>query len=253
MKLKKIKIVGFKSFADRVQLEFDEGITGVVGPNGCGKSNIADAFRWVMGEQSVKSMRGGKMQDVIFAGSSKRKALGLAEVSLTFANTEGRVGVPYHEVEIARRYHRDGESEYLINGNAVRLKDVQSMLIDVGIGKNAYAIFEQGKIDQIIQLGPEERRSIFEEAAGIMKFLMNKRDAERKLGEVELNCSRLQDIHDEVQKEINHLSGQAARAKEYKELKEKSEALEEEFLSLKISHLKQKRGGVEKERGAARD
>lgn len=241
MKLKKIKISGFKSFADRVVLDFHEGITIVVGPNGCGKSNIADAFRWVMGEQSVKSMRGGKMQDIIFAGSSLRKPLGMAEVSLTFSNDEGRVGVPYREVEITRRYHRDGESEYLINGNPVRLKDVQSILIDVGIGKNAYAIIEQGKIDQIIQLGPNERRIIFEEAAGILKFLINKRETERKLQEVELNCARLKDIQDEVQKEINHLSGQAKRAEEYKGLKAKGELAERNYLSLKIEDLEGKR------------
>lgn len=244
--------MGFKSFADKVLLEFHDGVTGVVGPNGCGKSNIADAFRWVMGEQSAKSMRGGKMQDIIFAGTSKRKALGLAEVSLTFVNTEMRAQIPYHEVEITRRYHRDGEAEYLINGNPVRLKDVQSMLIDVGIGKNAYAIFEQGKIDQIIQLGPEERRSIFEEAAGILKFLVNKRDAERKLAEVDLNSSRLKDIHDEVQKEIDHLTSQAGRALEYRSYKERLEILEEESLSLKIMQLrlKETRQLEEKERQA---
>lgn len=241
MKLKRIKVAGFKSFADKVTLEFHDGVTGIVGPNGCGKSNIADAFRWVMGEQSAKSMRGGKMQDILFAGTTKRKALGLAEVSLVFENTEGKVGIPYHEVEITRRYHRDGEAEYLLNGNLVRLKDIHSILIDVGIGKNAYAIFEQGKIDQIIQLGPEERRSLFEEAAGILKFLLNRREAEKKLAEVELNCTRLQDIHDEVQKEIDHLAGQAARAKEYQALKEKKEALEEECLSLKITSLQNKK------------
>ena len=245
MRLKKIKISGFKSFADKVTLDFHEGITIVVGPNGCGKSNIADAFRWVMGEQSVKSMRGGKMQDVIFAGSSLRKPLGMAEVSLTFVNNEGRVHVPYHEVEITRRYHRDGESEYLINGNNVRLKDVQSILMDVGIGKNAYAIIEQGKIDQIIQLGPNERRVIFEEAAGILKFLINKRETERKLSEVELNCSRLKDIHDEVQKEIDHLSGQAMKANEYKSLKAKGEAFERDYLSLKIDQLSDKKAKLE--------
>lgn len=248
MKLKQIKVIGFKSFADKVTLDFHEGVTGIVGPNGCGKSNIADAFRWVMGEQSAKSMRGGKMQDVLFAGTAKRKPLGLAEVSLVFENSEGKVGIPYQEVEITRRYHRDGEAEYLLNGNAVRLKDIHSILIDVGIGKNAYAIFEQGKIDQIIQLGPEERRHLFEEAAGILKFLMNRRETEKKLAEVELNCTRLKDIHDEVQKEIDHLAGEAARASEYKALKDKHEALEEECLSLKISLLEErKREELEKE------
>lgn len=241
MKLKRIKVAGFKSFADKVTLEFHDGVTGIVGPNGCGKSNIADAFRWVMGEQSAKSMRGGKMQDVLFAGTTKRKPLGLAEVSLVFENTEGKVGIPYQEVEITRRYHRDGEAEYLLNGNLVRLKDIHSILIDVGIGKNAYAIFEQGKIDQIIQLGPEERRSLFEEAAGILKFLINRRDTEKKLAEVELNCNRLKDIQEEVQKEINLLAVQAARAKEYQALKEKQEALEEECLSLRITLLRKKK------------
>ncbi len=245
MKLKKIKILGFKSFADKVELVFDEEITAVVGPNGCGKSNIADAFRWVMGEQSAKSMRGGNMLDVIFAGTSKRKPLNLAEVTLTFENNLGRVDIPYREVEVTRRYHRNGDSEYLINGNTVRLKDVQSLLIDVGIGKNAYSIFEQGKIDQVIQLGPEERRVIFESAAGISRFLMNERETHRKLDDVNLNMKRLEDIRQEVAGQIDQLQKQAEKAVRYKKLTEELKQAEIRLLSNKILNAQERKNSLE--------
>lgn len=245
MKLKKIKILGFKSFADKVELVFDEEITAVVGPNGCGKSNIADAFRWVMGEQSAKSMRGGNMQDVIFAGTSKRKPLNLVEVTLTFENNLGRVDIPYREVEVSRRYHRNGDSEYLINGNPVRLKDVQALLIDVGIGKNAYSIFEQGKIDQVIQLGPEERRVIFESAAGISRFLMNERETNRKLDDVNLNMKRLEDIRKEVSGQIDQLQKQAEKATRYKKLTEQLRQAEIKLLSNKIANAQERKLSLE--------
>ena len=241
MKLKKIKILGFKSFADKVELSFHEGITCIVGPNGCGKSNIADAFRWVMGEQSAKSMRGGKMLDVIFAGTSKRKPLNFVEVSLTFINDDHELPVAYHEVEITRKYSRNGDSDYFINGNQVRLKDVHSMLIDVGLGKNSYAIFEQGKIDQVIQLSPVERRTIFEEAAGILKFLINKKEALRKLEQVDLNTSRLSDIQKEVGAQVGALQAQAKRLTAYQTLKQQLTLYEKESLRLKGELTSKKR------------
>ena len=198
MRLKRLKILGFKSFADLTKLNFDPGITAIVGPNGCGKSNIADAFRWVIGEQSPKSMRGGKMPDVIFAGTTHRKPLNFAEVSITLSDIGGRLPVDYDEIEITRRLHRSGESEYFINRHLVRLKDVQTLFLDSGMGKGAYSIFEQGEIDKVINLSPLERRYIFEEAAGILRFLQRKREALRKLEQSDLNISRVKDIHQEV-------------------------------------------------------
>lgn len=246
MKLKKIKISGFKSFADKVELVFDEELNGIVGPNGCGKSNIADAFRWVMGEQSAKSMRGGNMQDVIFAGTTKRKPLNLAEVTLTFDNNLGKVEIPYREVEITRRYHRNGDSEYLINNNVVRLKDVQALLIDIGMGKNAYWIFEQGKIDQVIQLNPEERRTIFESAAGISRFLMNEKETMRKLQDVDNNAKRLEDIVKEVSGQIEELQKQAEKAAKFKKLTEKLKDAEIELISNKINQAQIKKNALQK-------
>jgi chromosome segregation protein len=219
VKLKRIKIFGFKSFADKVNLEFHEGITGVVGPNGCGKSNISDSFRWVLGEVSAKSLRGNKMEDVIFAGTHTRKPLNYAEVSITLTDIGGLLPTEFEELEITRRYHRSGESEFLINRQAVRMKDVQSLLLDSGIGKNAFSIFEQGKIDQVIQFTPLERRHIFEEAAGILRFLQRKREAMKKLEQTDQNISRVKDIHKEVEKQITVSAKQAEEARIYKEKK----------------------------------
>ena len=217
MRLKKIEIIGFKSFADRTVLQFDMGITAIVGPNGCGKSNIADAFRWVLGEQSAKSMRGSKMPDVIFAGSSQRKPVNIAEVTITLTNVGGILPIDYEEVSVTRRLHRNGESEYFINRHPSRLKDVQGLFIDSGMGRNAFSIFEQGKIDQVINLSPIERRSIFEDAAGIARFLMRKREALRKLEHTDLNISRVQDIHKEVEKNVELLEQQAFKARLFKD------------------------------------
>lgn len=230
MRLKKIKILGFKSFAEQTVLHFDAGIVAIVGPNGCGKSNIADAFRWVLGEQSAKSMRGQKMPDVIFSGTAKRRALNLAEVSITLSNTEGELPIPYEEVIITRRLYRSGESEYIINGQQARLKDVQNLLLDAGMGRNAFSIFEQGKLDQIIQLPPLERRSIFEDAAGITRFLLRKREALRKLEQTELNIARLQDIHQEVEKQVAVLEKQAFKARLFREKKSQLEEWEKALI-----------------------
>ncbi|MBS4169836.1 chromosome segregation protein SMC [Neochlamydia sp. AcF95] len=237
MQLKKIKLFGFKSFAESTTLEFNEGITAIVGPNGCGKSNIADAFRWVLGEQSAKSMRGHKMNDVIFAGTSTRKALNFAEVAIVLDNTDKTLPIEYTEVAVMRRLHRSGESEYFINGHQVRLKDIHSLLLDSGMGKDAYSIFEQGKIDQVINYTPLERRYIFEEASGILRFLQRKREALRKLEQSDQNLMRVKDIHLEVEKQIIVLEQQAEKARLFKEHKQQLEILEKGIFVIKYENL----------------
>ncbi len=252
MRLKRLEILGFKSFADKTKFEFDPGITAVVGPNGCGKSNIADAFRWVLGEQSAKSMRGHKMPDVIFAGTTHRKPLNFAEVTITLTDIDGKLPIDYDEVSVTRRLHRSGESEYFINRHLVRLKDVQGLFLDSGMGKDAYSIFEQGKIDQIINLSPLERRYIFEEAAGILRFLQRKKEALRKLEQTDLNVSRIKDIHKEVERQIIVLEQQAEKAREYKENKNALEILEKTLLATKWNTL-QVRFGDGQKKGCEQD
>lgn len=238
--LRQIKILGFKSFADKIVVDFHEGITGIVGPNGCGKSNISDSFRWVLGETSAKSLRGKKMEDIIFAGTSSRKPLNFAEVSITLSEIDGMLPVDYDEIEITRRYHRSGESEFFLNRQPVRMKDIQNLLLDSGIGKSAFSIFEQGKIDQVIQYTPLERRSIFEEAAGILRFLQRKRETLKRLEQTEGNISRIKDIHKEVEKNIIVLEKQAEQASLYKEKKADYECLEKKFFLLKWNFFEQK-------------
>lgn len=240
MRLKKIVIVGFKSFAEKTVLHFDAGVTCIVGPNGCGKSNIADAFRWVFGEQSAKSMRGNKMPDVIFAGTHQRKPLNVAEVSLTLTDIQGALPVDYEEITITRRLHRSGESEYFLNGNAVRLKDIQSLLLDSGMGRHAFSIFEQGKIDQVINYTPLERRYIFEEAAGILRFLQRKRDALKRLEQAEGNLDRVRDVYQEVERYILVLQEQAQKAKIFKENQLLLEELEKASFVLRWNGLEKK-------------
>jgi chromosome segregation protein len=242
LKLKKIIIIGFKSFADKTTLDFTKGITGVVGPNGCGKSNIADAFRWVLGEQSAKSMRGHKMNDVIFAGTTKRQPLNFAEVTIVLSDVQGALPIDYEELAITRRLHRSGESDYFINQQPVRLKDVQSLFFDSGVGKNAFSIFEQGKIDQVINYSPLERRYIFEEAAGIVRFLQRKREALKKLEQVDLNISRVKDIHQEIEKQIIILEEQAEKARIYKEKKALLGTLEKGVLVAKWEGFEKRSG-----------
>ena len=181
MKLKKLTLLGFKSFADKTEILFDEGVTCVVGPNGCGKSNISDSIRWVLGERSAKMLRGASMEDVIFNGTEYRKPLNFAEVSLTIDNTDKTLPIEYAEVTITRRLYRSGESEYLINKTPCRLKDVQDLILDTGIGTRQYSMIEQGKIDHLLRAEPEERRALIEEAAGIAKFKTKKDEALRKL------------------------------------------------------------------------
>jgi chromosome segregation protein len=245
MRLKKISIVGFKSFADKTVLNFDAGITCIVGPNGCGKSNISDAFRWVLGEQSAKSMRGAKMPDIIFAGSLHRKPLQYAEVSLTLTEINGSLPIEYEEVTVTRRLHRDGESEYLLNNNPVRLKDLQSLFLGSGVGKNAFSIFEQGKLDQVISSTPYERRYIFEEAAGILRFLQRKKETLKRLEEADLNFSRVKDIHTEVEKQMRLLEKQAEKARIYKEQRNLLEQLEKYSYASKWNTIQEKMRNLE--------
>ena len=181
MHLKSLVLQGFKSFAERTTFEFHEGITGIVGPNGCGKSNVVDAVRWVLGETSAKALRGGEMADVIFNGTDKRKALPMAEVSLNLTDCEDALKTDFHEVAITRRVFRDGKSEYRINDRLCRLRDIHELFMDTGIGQAAYSIMEQGKIDLLLSAKPEDRRQVFEEAAGITKFKREKKEALRKL------------------------------------------------------------------------
>ncbi|HEX5791309.1 MAG TPA: chromosome segregation protein SMC [Luteolibacter sp.] len=218
MYLKTLEIHGFKSFADKTVFEFAQGVTGIVGPNGCGKSNVVDAIRWVLGETSAKALRGGEMADVIFNGTEKRKPLGMAEVTLTMADCEEALKVDYNEVALTRRVFRDGRSEYRINGTLCRLKDIQDMLMDTGIGRTAYSIMAQGQIDQILSSKPEERRAVFEEAAGITKFKREKREALRKLEYTEANLLRVSDVLAEQERRMNSLKRQVAKARRYQAL-----------------------------------
>jgi chromosome segregation protein len=215
MYLQSLEMLGFKSFAVKTVLNFDKGVTAVVGPNGCGKSNVLDAIRWVLGEQSAKALRGGEMSDVIFSGTDSRQALGMAEVSLRFADCERELGVDWNEVCVTRRVFRDGNSDYLLNKTPCRLKDIQQLFMDTGIGRSAYSIMEQGKIDLILSSRPEDRRAIFEEAAGITKFKSQKKEALRKLEATEANLLRASDIIREVKRQIGSLQRQAAKARRY--------------------------------------
>ncbi len=218
MYLKALKLHGFKSFADQTTLRFEPGVTAVVGPNGCGKSNIADSIRWVLGEQSAKALRGGKMQDVIFEGADTRKPAQMCEVSLLLTECEKQLGSEFHEIEITRRVHRDGQSEYFFNGQACRLKDIQKLFMDTGIGRTSYSIMAQGQIDLILSSKPEERRSVFEEAAGITKYKSQRREAMQKLALTDQNLARVADVVAEVSRQIGSLRRQASKAMRYKRL-----------------------------------
>ncbi|MDO5416013.1 MAG: chromosome segregation protein SMC [Lachnospiraceae bacterium] len=220
MYLKSIEIQGFKSFANKIVFEFHNGITGIVGPNGSGKSNVADAVRWVLGEQRVKQLRGGSMQDVIFAGTEMRKPQGFAYVAITLDNADHQLAIDYDQVTVSRRLYRSGESEYMINGSACRLKDVNELFYDTGIGKEGYSIIGQGQIDKILSGKPEERRELFDEAAGIVKFKRRKNIAQKKLEDEKQNLVRVTDILSELEKQVGPLGRQAEAAKRYLQLKE---------------------------------
>jgi chromosome segregation protein len=218
MHLQSLELFGFKSFADKTVFNFHEGVTAIVGPNGCGKSNLLDAIRWVLGEQSAKSLRGGEMADVIFNGTDTRKPLGFAEVSLTFTDCATDLGVDWHDVRVTRRVYRDGISEYLLNKTPCRLRDIQNLFADTGAARAAYSMMEQGKIDMILSSRPEDRRAIFEEAAGITKYKAQKREALRKLEATDANLLRIGDVIKEVKRQIGSLQRQAGKARRYQTL-----------------------------------
>ena len=220
MYLKSIEIQGFKSFANKIVFEFHNGITGIVGPNGSGKSNVADAVRWVLGEQRVKQLRGGSMQDVIFSGTELRKPQGFAYVAITLDNGDHQLAIDYDQVTVSRRLYRSGESEYRINGSPCRLKDVNELFYDTGIGKEGYSIIGQGQIDKILSGKPEERRELFDEAAGIVKFKRRKAIAQKKLEDEKQNLVRINDILAELEKQVGPLARQAEAARRYLQLKE---------------------------------
>ncbi len=226
MNFKKIELAGFKSFADKIEIKFDSGVTAIVGPNGCGKSNVADAIRWVLGEQSSKNLRGTSMQDVIFNGTEKRKSLSYCEVTLTFDNTDRYFNYDYDEISLTRKLYRSGESAYLINRNECRLKDIVNLLYDSGIGKDGYSIIGQGKVEEIISSKPENRRTIFEDAAGISKFKSKKVEAERRLERTRENISRVNDIISEIERQMGPLKKQAENAKAYLQFKDELKDLE---------------------------
>ncbi len=212
MYLKNIEVQGFKSFANKINFQFHNGITGIVGPNGSGKSNVADAVRWVLGEQRVKQLRGASMQDVIFSGTENRKPLSYAYVAITLDNTDHQLATSFDEVTVARRIYRSGESEYLINGSSCRLKDVNELFYDTGIGKEGYSIIGQGQIDKILSGKPEERRELFDEAAGIVKFKRRKAAAQTKLENEKQNLVRVNDILSELEKQLGPLERQSVSA-----------------------------------------
>lgn len=226
MQLKSLQIQGFKSFPDKTELTFGTGLTAVVGPNGSGKSNISDAVRWVLGEQSTRSLRGEKMEDVIFLGTSSRKPTGFASVALTIDNTDRQLAVDADEVTIARRLYRSGESEYRINKTAVRLKDVTELLMDTGLGRDGYSIIGQGRIEEIVSSKPAQRREIFEEAAGISKYRYRKAEAEKKLESAYENLLRLKDIMAELQDRLEPLREQSEKAQRFLQLSEEKKTLE---------------------------
>src|ERR1700736_1611832 len=218
MHLQSLELFGFKSFADKTVFNFHEGVTAIVGPNGCGKSNLLDAIRWVLGEQSAKSLRGGEMADVIFNGTDTRKPLGFAEVSLAFTDCATELGVDWHDVRVTRRVYRDGNSEYFLNKTGCRLRDIQNLFAATGVARSAYSMMEHGKIDMILSSRPEDRRAVFEEAAGITKYKAQKREALRKLEATDANLLRIGDVIKEVKRQIGSLQRQAGKARRYQAL-----------------------------------
>lgn len=240
MYLKKLEIQGFKSFAEKINLEFNSGITSVIGPNGSGKSNIADAVRWVLGEQSIKTLRGSKMEDVIFAGTENRKAMGFAEVSITLDNSDNSLPIEYSEVTVTRRIFRSGESEYFLNKTQCRLKDITELFLDTGIGKEGYSIIGQGRIDEILSTKSEDRRHIFEEASGIAKYKMRKNEAEKKLELTRQNLIRINDIINELENQLEPLRQQSETARKFLSLRETLKDIEVNVFLENIGRFKEK-------------
>ncbi len=239
MYFKRLELSGFKSFADKTVLNFEPGTTAVVGPNGCGKSNISDAIQWVLGEQSAKTLRGSKMEDIIFDGTAERKPVGLSEVSLTLGDADSTMELGYNEITVTRRLFRSGESEYLINNNICRLKDINELIMGTGLGLSAYSVMGQGRMDEILKSKPEERRYLFEEAAGITKYKSKKNEALRKLEYTESNLLRLGDIISEVKRQINSVKRQATKAQKYKDVDDELRELEVRTAAYKYGEMKE--------------
>lgn len=240
MYLKRLDIQGFKSFAEKICLDFNSGITSVVGPNGSGKSNIADAIRWVLGEQSIKNLRGSKMEDVIFAGTEHRKPLGFAEVSLTIDNADAKLPIEFGEVTVTRRIFRSGESEYLLNKTQCRLKDITELFLDTGLGRDGYSVIGQGRVDEILSSRSEDRRHIFEEASGIMKYKVRKQEAEKKLELTRQNLDRINDIINELESQLGPLKEQSETARKYLDLRESLKELEVNVYLENLTKYKEK-------------
>src|SRR5579871_1317871 len=245
MRLTKIKLAGFKSFVDPTQVSFPSNLTGVVGPNGCGKSNVIDAVRWVMGELSAKHLRGDNMADVVFNGSSARKPVGTASVELVFDNSDGKLGGPYasyNEVSLKRQVSRDGSSGYFINSTRCRRKDITNLFLGTGLGARSYAIIEQGMISRVIEAKSDDMRAFIEEAAGISRYKERRKETESRVSDTRENLERLQDVRDEIEKQIRHLQRQAATARRYQTFKENERRLTAELLALRLRDLD---GGAE--------
>ncbi len=257
MYLSKLEVVGFKSFANKVHLKFDSGITAIVGPNGCGKTNVVDAIRWALGEQRPSTLRSDKMEDVIFNGTKNRKPIGMADVSLTIENTKGILPTEYSEVTVTRRVYRSGESEYYLNKTLCRLKDIKDLFMDTGMGSDAYSVIELKMVETILSDRTDERRRLFEEAAGVTKYKHRRKEAYRKLETVQQDLVRVNDVVKEVQKAVNSLERQAQKAEKYNALSKDLRALDVDLLereyaafSGKIEPLKRELEGArtEKER-----
>ena len=226
MHLTSLEMQGFKSFPEYTVIEFHKGITAIVGPNGSGKSNVTDAIRWVLGEQSARSLRGDKMEDVVFNGTENRRAMGFAEVAINFDNSDQALPLEYNHLRIVRRYYRSGESEYLINQTPCRLKDITALFMDTGIGRDGYSLISQGKVDEVLSSRSEDRRRIFDEASGIVKYKTRKLEAERKLERTDTNLIRINDILDELSDRLPHLQNQAEKARIFLELSNSAKKLD---------------------------
>jgi chromosome segregation protein len=238
MKLRSLQLQGFKSFADKTELRFHDGITAIVGPNGCGKSNISDAIRWVLGEQRASAIRGAKMEEAIFQGTVARRPVNRAEVSLAFSNEEGRLAVPQSEVEIRRIVFREGGSDYQLNRQSTRLRDILDLCRDTGLGANAYTVIEQGMVDSILSERADERRHMFEEAAGVGRYKDRRKAAQRRLESAEADLSRLQDLVSEVESKVRSLARQRRRAQRYVELRTRRLQLEVTVANAELTRVR---------------
>lgn len=237
MYLKKLEVVGFKSFAEPIQMDFSPGVAGVVGPNGSGKSNVIDCVRWVLGEQSIRSLRGSKLEDVIFSGSDTRKMLNMAEVTLILDNADGYLPIEFQEISITRRVYRSGESDFYLNKKKCRLKDIVELFLDTGLSREAFSIIGQGKVEEILSSKPEDRRVIFEEAAGVLKYKTRKKKTLVKLGEANDNLIRVEDILHELEQQLVPVRAQAETATDYLEKKEQLENHEVALIVTEIEDL----------------